>query len=73
MTAKEMAIDLDMKIVVNDNKRLRYEDIYNSDLYIEFFKVDKFIICNPTYDYQLDIPILKFINKQVSELGLLDE
>lgn len=69
MSAKEMAIDLDMKVVKDDNELLIYKNIYNEDLNVIFYKRHKAVGGMPYYDYYCDISMLKFINKQVEELG----
>lgn len=68
-TAKEMAIDLDMKTEKNDDNELIYRNICNEDLYIIFYKKYKTVGGCPYYDFFCDIEMLKFINKQVEELG----
>lgn len=68
MSAKEMAIDLNMQITKNNDEELIYRDIYNEDLYVVFYKKYKAIGGNPYYDYFCDMPMFNFINKQVEEL-----
>lgn len=72
-TAKEIAIDLDMKVIKDDDELLIYKNIYNEDLNVIFYKRYKAVGGMPYYDYYCDMPMLKFINKQVEELGWLDE
>lgn len=72
MSAKEMAIDLDMKVCRDDENELVYKNIYNEDLYVTFYKKDKAVGGNPYYDYFCDMPMFKFINKQIKELGWIE-
>lgn len=52
-----------------DEEKIIYQDIGNEDIYIKFYKPYKVIMGMPTYDYFLDMPILKAINKKCKELG----
>ncbi len=62
---------LGYKLIENSDKFLIYQEMGNEDLYIEFYKKDKTISGLPTYDYFLNIDLLKAINKQCEELGWL--
>lgn len=73
MTAKEMMIDLNFKITLNDEDCLVYRHIENEDLYIDFDKKHKVVSGMPYYDFFCDMPLLKAINQQCKELGWLDE
>lgn len=72
-TAKEMFEALGYGLVRNDEKYITYVDVLNEDLYISFSKEYKVVSGTPTYDYFLNMSILKAINKQCEELGWLDE
>lgn len=69
MSAKEMFIDIDMRITQNDDYILRYEDIYNSDFYVIFYKTKQLICPMTNYDGVLNVKELQAINKQIEELG----
>ena len=73
MTAREMFADLDYKLVINDEEHIKYVYIDNSDLDICFHKKYKCVSGVPTYDYFLDVELLKAVTKQFEELGWLDE
>ena len=70
MTAREMFADLDYKLVINDEEHIIYVYIDNSDLDICFQKKYKCVSGVPTYDYFLDVELLKAVTKQFEELGL---
>ena len=69
MTAREMFADLDYKLVINDEEHIIYVYIDNSDLDICFHKKYKCVSGTPTYDYFLDVELLKAVTKQFKELG----
>lgn len=72
MTAKEMFMNLDYKVVIENEEEIIYQCTYNEDLDIQFLKKYKVVGGTPTYDYFCNMPLLKAINKQVEELGWLE-
>ena len=67
--ADKLFEELGYKIKVDDEREIIYQDSANEDLNIVFDKRHIVIGGTPTYDYFLDMYILKEINKKVEELG----
>lgn len=70
--ADKMFEELGYDIKKENEEEIRYQDSGNEDIYIVFYKKYKVITGMPTYDYFLDMPILKAINKKCKELGWLE-
>ena len=69
MTADEMFKELGYDKKNEDEEFITYLDGGNEDLYILFDKRYKVVDGYPSYDYFLDMPRLKAVNKKVEELG----
>lgn len=71
MSAIEMFLKLDYKLIRNDEDRMIYVYIYNHDCDIYFDKKEKYIYGLPNYDGVINMDLLKAFNKQCEELGWL--
>ena len=69
MSADEMFKELGYDKKNEDEEFITYLDSGNEDLYILFDKRYKVVDGYPSYDYFLDMPRLKAVNKKVEELG----
>lgn len=67
--ADKMFEELGYDKMIEGKDYIVYQDSENSDIYINFDKEYKVLSGQPTYDYFLDMSILKAINKKVEELG----
>lgn len=71
--ADKMFKELGYDEITEDDEYIKYQDSGNEDLNIIFDKKYKVVCGFPTYDYFLDMEILKAINQKCKELGWLDE